>query len=385
MPRRLSTIELKGAAMSILWALLSARHLEQVDSLATSQFRKRTGYKSPSVIRDALGLLGDAGYIVSPGTIGQGGEQVWMLSDIARTLFPFPPDALATLENKLHALPSADPPTLEKKLHASIDAGNLISSVPLESESVYLTTSSSYDQLGWPLSGKPLLEAYLQVLTCGPVFDAPARAKELMAEKGPAFLPHLLGHLATIKAGQSGYREPGVYLRNQAIARTPAAKIPPANLTYDQALSWALNGGMTEMEKAEAAAAAERDALERAAADARSDQAAAEREAEEKKRKAQENAQRAAELANPHYALWQAVLGQLALEMSKSTFETWVRNTTLVAVEGGNYHVTAATQYTCDWLEHRLRGAVQRVLASLTGAPVAEVKFTVQARASPTA
>jgi chromosomal replication initiator protein len=74
--------------------------------------------------------------------------------------------------------------------------------------------------------------------------------------------------------------------------------------------------------------------------------------------------------------VWQAVLGQLQLEMSKATFETWVRDTQLLAHEDGAHIVGVPNAYAKDWLENRLLNTVKRTLAGIVGRSV-EVRFVV--------
>ncbi len=47
---------------------------------------------------------------------------------------------------------------------------------------------------------------------------------------------------------------------------------------------------------------------------------------------------------------WQAVLGQLQLEMAKATFDTWVRDAAFVAFEDGSYIIGVKNAYARDWL-----------------------------------
>jgi chromosomal replication initiator protein len=74
--------------------------------------------------------------------------------------------------------------------------------------------------------------------------------------------------------------------------------------------------------------------------------------------------------------VWQAALGQLQLEMSKATFETWMCETQLLAQEDGAFVVGVANAYAKDWLENRLRGTVKRILTGITGRTV-DVRFVV--------
>ncbi|MCS6909902.1 MAG: chromosomal replication initiator protein DnaA [Anaerolineales bacterium] len=79
--------------------------------------------------------------------------------------------------------------------------------------------------------------------------------------------------------------------------------------------------------------------------------------------------------------IWQAVLGQLQMEMPRAAFETWVRDTTLITQEDNAYIVGAPNAYAKDWLENRLTSPVKRTLSQIIGRDEVEVRFVV---ASPT-
>ena len=76
--------------------------------------------------------------------------------------------------------------------------------------------------------------------------------------------------------------------------------------------------------------------------------------------------------------VWQAALGQLQLEMPKTTFDTWVRGTTLLTHEDGSYVIGVNNAYAKDWLENRLRATIKRTLSGIVGRTV-EVRFVVWA------
>ena len=75
--------------------------------------------------------------------------------------------------------------------------------------------------------------------------------------------------------------------------------------------------------------------------------------------------------------LWQAVLGQIQMELPRATFDTWLRNTSLVTHEDGAYVVGAPTAYARDWLDHRMKGAIKRTITSITGSSSLDVRFVV--------
>ena len=74
--------------------------------------------------------------------------------------------------------------------------------------------------------------------------------------------------------------------------------------------------------------------------------------------------------------IWQTALGQLQMEIPKSTFDTWVRGTSLITHEDGSYVVGVNNAYAKDWLENRLSAAVRRTLTGIVGRTV-EVRFVV--------
>jgi hypothetical protein len=85
---------------------------------------------------------------------------------------------------------------------------------------------------------------------------------------------------------------------------------------------------------------------------------------------------------DPGGRIWQAALGELQLELTRATFETWLRNSRLVTCEDGVFVIGVANTYARDWLESRLRSVVERVLARLTGQP-AQVRFVVEGQDVP--
>ena len=74
--------------------------------------------------------------------------------------------------------------------------------------------------------------------------------------------------------------------------------------------------------------------------------------------------------------VWSAALGELQLQMTQATFDTWLRDSRLLKYEDGTFVIGVKNGYAKDWLEHRLLATIKRTLARLTGRTVA-VKFVV--------
>jgi chromosomal replication initiator protein len=73
---------------------------------------------------------------------------------------------------------------------------------------------------------------------------------------------------------------------------------------------------------------------------------------------------------------WQAVLGQLQMEMPRASFDTWVRDTRPVSYDKGILTVGVGNAYARDWLESRLASTVSRLLIGILNSNVS-VDFVV--------
>jgi len=78
---------------------------------------------------------------------------------------------------------------------------------------------------------------------------------------------------------------------------------------------------------------------------------------------------------NAHQA-WQAVVGQLQMDMSKAAFNTWVRSAELVSHQEEVFTIGVPNAYARDWLENRLSSTVTRLLSGIMSRPQ-DVRFVV--------
>ncbi|MBN1640236.1 MAG: chromosomal replication initiator protein DnaA [Anaerolineae bacterium] len=76
--------------------------------------------------------------------------------------------------------------------------------------------------------------------------------------------------------------------------------------------------------------------------------------------------------------IWNAALGELELQMTKATFNTWLKPTSVVSWQEDDFVLGAPNGYIKDWLENRLRTPIQRTLNGIIGQPV-NVQFVVWA------
>jgi len=80
--------------------------------------------------------------------------------------------------------------------------------------------------------------------------------------------------------------------------------------------------------------------------------------------------------------IWQAVLGQLELQLETPSFETWVKSSRGISHEDGVLVVGVQTAYAKDWLENRLYGPIQRTVTDVAERNTA-VRFVVQPNGTP--
>ena len=74
---------------------------------------------------------------------------------------------------------------------------------------------------------------------------------------------------------------------------------------------------------------------------------------------------------------WEAALGRLQLQITRPSFDTWLRGTTGVAVEDGALVVAVPNQFAAEWLERRMYGLIESAVLAVAD-DLREVSFRVQ-------
>jgi chromosomal replication initiator protein len=75
--------------------------------------------------------------------------------------------------------------------------------------------------------------------------------------------------------------------------------------------------------------------------------------------------------------VWKAVLGDLQMQMTRATFDTWVKHTQVIAYEDGTFIIGVPNTYAVEWLENRLLGAIKRTASTIMQRSV-ELRFVVK-------
>jgi chromosomal replication initiator protein len=60
---------------------------------------------------------------------------------------------------------------------------------------------------------------------------------------------------------------------------------------------------------------------------------------------------------------WQATLGQLQMDMSKASYDTWVKNSQFIGADNGKFTIGVQNTYARDWLDTRLTTTINQVLS----------------------
>ena len=77
---------------------------------------------------------------------------------------------------------------------------------------------------------------------------------------------------------------------------------------------------------------------------------------------------------------WQAVMGQLQMEMPKGSYDTWVKDSNFISYEDGAFIIGSPNAYARDWLEGRMSSTVIRMLTGIMNRTVS-VRFVVWQKA----
>src|SRR3954466_15573297 len=62
---------------------------------------------------------------------------------------------------------------------------------------------------------------------------------------------------------------------------------------------------------------------------------------------------------------WLATLGQLQIQLNRSTYDTWLRHAEFLGYEDGRFVVTVPHAYAKDWIERHLLASMTRTLGDI--------------------
>jgi len=76
---------------------------------------------------------------------------------------------------------------------------------------------------------------------------------------------------------------------------------------------------------------------------------------------------------------WAEVLRELRLQLTRATFDTWVKPTVGERMDG-HWRVTCVNEYGRDWLANRLDSTIRRTLAFVLEEPVEHIEYVVKGK-----
>lgn len=79
-----------------------------------------------------------------------------------------------------------------------------------------------------------------------------------------------------------------------------------------------------------------------------------------------------------NYEVWQAVLAEFELKVSKANFKTWFKHTGVSHYEGGHVIVCVPNTFTKSWLEKKYNPDIVKTLERVTGKPVKKIEYRVE-------
>jgi len=75
--------------------------------------------------------------------------------------------------------------------------------------------------------------------------------------------------------------------------------------------------------------------------------------------------------------IWQAVLAEFELKISKANFTTWFKNTGIANYDAGQIVICVPNTFTKSWLEKKYHSDIVKVIERITNKPVKKVEYKV--------
>lgn len=75
--------------------------------------------------------------------------------------------------------------------------------------------------------------------------------------------------------------------------------------------------------------------------------------------------------------IWQAVLGELEIGISRANFITWFKNTFIYSIEEGHVIISVPNDFTKKWLEQKYYKAIKSSIEKITTAKITELEYKI--------
>lgn len=74
--------------------------------------------------------------------------------------------------------------------------------------------------------------------------------------------------------------------------------------------------------------------------------------------------------------IWEVARGELQLQLSKTNFNTWLRDATALSFNNGTFVIGVQSNFAAEWLQKRLLSLIKKSLINITGQNI-EIRFEV--------
>ena len=81
---------------------------------------------------------------------------------------------------------------------------------------------------------------------------------------------------------------------------------------------------------------------------------------------------------SPASRTWEAALGRLQLQVTRPSYDTWLRGTQALSLDGSTLVVGVPTAFAAEWLQQRMHGLIETAVAAVAGSAL-NVSFHVAA------
>ena len=78
-----------------------------------------------------------------------------------------------------------------------------------------------------------------------------------------------------------------------------------------------------------------------------------------------------------NHEIWQAVLAELELSISKPNFVTWFKNTDIVSYQDGGVVVCVPNEFNRAWMEKKYNQMIVKSLERVTGKPIKKLEYKI--------
>ncbi len=79
-----------------------------------------------------------------------------------------------------------------------------------------------------------------------------------------------------------------------------------------------------------------------------------------------------------NYEIWQAVLADFELKISKANFTTWFKNTGIAKYDAGQVLICVPNTFTKSWLEKKYNSDIVKTIERVTNKPVKKIEYKVE-------